>query len=79
MKPKRMLGVMAALIAVFSQFSCVNNSSKPVTFSIFDAPLDSVESELWFPELMAVYTNKFVNLSSQLCMVGPTSLTWCIS
>lgn len=71
MKPKRMLGVMAALIAVFSQFSCVNNSSKPVTFSIFDVPLDSVESELWFPELMAVYTNKFVNLSSQLCMVGP--------
>ena len=66
-----MIILVTVLIVVLTFVSCGSEPSRPVTFSIFDVPLDSVKSELWFPELMAVYTNKFVDLSSKLCMVGP--------
>jgi len=57
--------------SMFTLISCETKPSRPVTFSIFDVPMDSVECELWLPELMAVNTRNFVNLSSKLCMVGP--------
>lgn len=66
-----MIVVIIILIISFSLSSCGNEPSRPVTYSIFDVPLDSVECELWFPELMAVDTRSFVSFSSKLCMVGP--------
>lgn len=66
-----MFVVVIALIIGLSLASCESEPSKPVTFSIFDVPLDSVKSELWFPELMAVNTRTLVSFSSKLCMVGP--------
>lgn len=66
-----MIVVVIILIVTFSLSSCGNEPSRAVTYSIFDVPLDSVKCELWFPELMAVNTSNFVNLSSGLCMVGP--------
>lgn len=66
-----MIVILLTLIIGLSFASCGSEPSRPVTFSIFDVPLDSVKGELWFPELMAVNTRSFVSFSSKLCMVGP--------
>ena len=61
--------IIVLILALFFT-SCENKPSRPVTYSIFDVPLDSVESEVWFPELMATGARRMVNLSSGLCLVG---------
>lgn len=64
--------IFKIIILMFALFftSCENEPSRPVTYSIFDVPLDSVESEVWFPELMSIGARHMVNLSSRLCLVG---------
>ena len=52
-----------------------------VTQSIFDVPLDSVDSELWYKDLMAVNTRNILGLNSKLCLIAPnhSSLTYFIN
>lgn len=56
-------------------FSCKDGQNYSVTYPIADVPLDSVESELWFPELMAVNARSIVGMQSKLCLVGPDDYT----
>ena len=56
-------------------FSCREDCSTKVTHPIVDVPLDSVSSELWFPELMAVNTRTMVSMQNMLCLVAPDDYT----
>lgn len=60
--------------------ACTNSESVRVSNPIFDIPLDSVPSEIWFPDLMAVNTNSMVSIDSKLCLISPNekSLTYFI-
>ena len=51
--------------------SCSSHDKSSQSHTITDLPLDSVKSEIWFPELMAVNARTMVCLQSRLCLVGP--------
>ena len=64
--------ILFVLLVIAAGFCCTSceNHARPVTYSIFDVPLDSVTGEVWFPELLADAFG-MVNLSSKLCFIGP--------
>ena len=51
--------------------SCTSESEKITSYRIMDLPLDSVPSEIWFPELMAVNTSFMTSMNSKLCLTRP--------
>ena len=55
--------------------SCNYEYKYDATSPIADVPLDSVKSELWFPELMAVNARTMVSMQEKLCLVGPDDYT----
>lgn len=52
-------------------FSCKEYEKHEITESILDLPLDTISSELWFKELMAVNTRNILGLNSKLCLISP--------
>ena len=56
-------------------YSCSNEQETKVTLPLKALPLDSLESELWFPELMAVNARTMVSMQEKLCLVGPDDYT----
>lgn len=59
--------VLLILFTVCS--SCQQNKDKQ--YLIEDLPLESVNMELWFPELMAVNFSNMVSIDNKLCLIGP--------
>lgn len=61
------------LITIVSAFlvACTSNQENNQSYTITDLPLDSVKSEIWFPELMAVNANSMVSINSKLCLIRP--------
>lgn len=68
--------VIYATICVALSFLFFNCSTNPQNsgnkqYLIEDLPLESIEMELWFPELMAVNFSNIVSMDNKLCLVGP--------
>ncbi|MBQ8442434.1 MAG: hypothetical protein IJX29_03610 [Bacteroides sp.] len=62
------------LLFVFSVLVSACSSTPKIEekqYLIEDMPLDSVQMELWFPELMAVDLRNIVSINNKLCLVGP--------
>lgn len=66
--------ILLGIICILSS-SCSEEQHYDVTHRITDIPLDSVQSELWFPELMAVNARSMVGMQEKLCLVGPDDYT----
>jgi len=60
-----------ALILVILLNSCYDRKKYDITSYIYDIPLDSITSELWFPELMAINARSMIGIKSKLCLIGP--------
>ena len=60
-------------LALFSLYACSSAEEKSISYRIEDLPLDSVPSEIWFPELMANNTSYMTSMNSLLCLVPPNS------
>lgn len=71
----RVLKLLIALTVGMLLNACSGELKYDVTHPIADVPLDSVPSELWFPELMAVNARTMVSVQSRLCLVGPDDYT----
>lgn len=59
------------IIMLISLFACTSRVETNQLYTITDLPLDSVKSEVWFPELMAVNTKTMTCINSKLCMIRP--------
>ena len=70
-------GIKNFIHLVFScfLFSCNGEQNYDITHSISDLRLDSINSELWFSELMAVNARTMVGMQHKLCLVGPDDYT----
>lgn len=72
----KFLYILLAILCCGLSFSCKDDRNFKVTYPIRDVPLDSVSSDVWFPDLMAVNTRSIIGLpSSKLCLVGPDDYT----
>ena len=70
-----------AILILSLLFTFCSNEYKPnVTNNIFDVSLDTIDSEIWFPDLMAVNTRSIIEIQSTLCLIAPNeqSLIYCI-
>lgn len=65
------LNLLIALVLGGMFNSCDYRKRYEVTSSISAIPLDSIPSELWFPELMAVNARSMIGIQSKLCLIGP--------
>lgn len=59
------------LLCFFLLNACSSEDKQIASYRIEDLPLDSVPSEVWFPELMAVNTSFMTSMKSKLCLIRP--------
>ena len=62
--------VVGFLLSIFI-YACSSGDEKIISYRIEDLPLDSIPSEIWFPELMAVNTSFMTSMNSKLCLPRP--------
>ena len=64
--------IYAIFLSVLIFSSCSTPEDRIISYRIEDLPLDSVPTEIWFPESFAVNTNHMVSMQDMLCLVRPS-------
>ena len=68
---KGIKGVLTLFLTTLFFGNCSTPEDRVISYRIEDLPLDSVPSEIWFPESFAINTNHMVSMQDMLCLVRP--------
>jgi hypothetical protein len=68
---KGIKGFLTLFLTTLFFGNCSTPEDKIISYRIEDLPLDSVPSEIWFPESFAINTNHMVSMQDMLCLVRP--------
>ena len=73
---KGIKGVLTLFLTTLFFGNCSTPEDRVISYRIEDLPLDSVPSEIWFPESFAINTNRMISMQNKLCLVCPNGESW---
>lgn len=65
----RIKSILSLFLSAFFLVNCSTSEDRVISYRIEDLPLDSVPSEIWFPESFAVNTGYMTSMHNKLCLV----------
>ena len=68
---KGIKGFLTLFLTTLFFGNCSTPEDRVISYRIEDLPLDSVPSEIWFPESFAINTNRMISMQNKLCLVCP--------
>lgn len=68
---KEIKSILSLFLSFFFFVNCSTSEDRVISYRIEDLPLDSVPSEIWFPESFAVNTGYMTSMHNKLCLVRP--------